>query len=197
MSLQGNELLNISAILERCHICGPGERFVIWVQGCKIRCKGCWNQEMQSFATKHLVRVDDLVERIKSTQGIEGVTLVGGEPLDQSKPLLRLVNSLKGSGLTVMLYTGYEEEGILDGDSRALVDLADIVVSGPYVEEKRDLFSQWRGSLNQKVAFKNRYSERTSESLERINEVEVHIEESGHITLIGYPVDGLKGALLR
>jgi anaerobic ribonucleoside-triphosphate reductase activating protein len=152
---------------------------------------------MQSFATKHLVRVDDLVERIKSTQGIEGVTLVGGEPLDQSKPLLRLVNSLKGSGLTVMLYTGYEEEGILDGDSRALVDLADIVVSGPYVEEKRDLFSQWRGSLNQKVAFKNRYSERTSESLERINEVEVHIEESGHITLIGYPVDGLKGALLR
>ena len=103
------DFINIAEILETSKIYGPGDRFVIWVQGCAIRCKGCWNQKMHSFEQKNLWHYNDLFERILSVSGIEGITFLGGEPLHQSKPLLKLVRKIKKHGLTIMLYTGFQK----------------------------------------------------------------------------------------
>src|ERR1700684_2520258 len=63
---------------------GPGKRFALWFQGCPLRCPGCCNPEMLPFDGGHAVAVSTLIEKIHSAlkeHGVEGVTLLGGEPL--------------------------------------------------------------------------------------------------------------------
>src|ERR1700745_3057687 len=63
---------------------GPGRRFALWFQGCPLRCPGCCNPEMLPFAggvrqLMHEVLTD--IRQAAARDGIEGVTLLGGEPL--------------------------------------------------------------------------------------------------------------------
>lgn len=186
-----DDILNIADIIPWSKIHGPGERAVIWFQGCPIRCKGCWNPHLIPDIPNHLVRVDKLAMFIKSIDGIEGITLVGGEPLYQGKALLNFIKLIKStSNLTIMLYTGYNRHQIRDEVSKEIVRLSDIIVFGPYIEEKRDLFLKWRGSSNQEIVINNkkyinyRYDD-------NVNEAEIHITEDGEIILVGFPDDKL------
>lgn len=185
------DILNVADIVTHSYVHGPGIRFVIWVQGCPIRCKGCWNPHMLPIIPNHLIKVKRLAEFILTIKDIEGITLVGGEPLLQSKQLLNLVKILKkGSNLTVMLYTGYNRVSIKDKFAKELIRLSDIIIFGPYVEEKRDIFLKWRGSSNQEIVFNNkRYESIYLETKE--NEAEIHINEEGDIILLGFPDDEL------
>ena len=72
-----------------CHsrINGPGNRLVIWVQGCKFHCKGCFNPETHPYTKEHLMDINELAELINNDTTIEGITLSGGEPLDYPKQL--------------------------------------------------------------------------------------------------------------
>ena len=58
-----------------------------------------WNWEKYTL--------DELIESINQSGEIEGITILGGEPLQQKLPVLRLIEHVKNLGLTVMLYTGY------------------------------------------------------------------------------------------
>jgi anaerobic ribonucleoside-triphosphate reductase activating protein len=134
---------------------GPGLRFSVFVQGCAHACPGCHNLESQDYAGGHNVRVDELFSKICENKLICGVTLSGGEPLDQSATCLLLVKQLKEAGQNVWLYTGYRIEEVLAGalgqEAIDLVKLCDVVVDGPFVQ---DLFShtlRWKGSSNQRV----------------------------------------------
>src|SRR6188474_114281 len=63
---------------------GPGRRFALWFQGCPLRCPGCCNPEMLPFAGGTPRTIGDVlakVERARNADAIEGVTLLGGEPL--------------------------------------------------------------------------------------------------------------------
>ena len=183
------DFLNVADILEDATSEGPGIRFTIWVQGCPIRCKGCWNSHMWGFEPNHLISVDKLAEYITSKKDkIEGITLVGGEPLAQARAVRKLIEAVKRDGLSVVLYTGYEEEKIKGEDAIECFNMADIVIAGPYIEEKRNLFLRWRGSENQKLIFHNRdYEEKYSDEPGE-NVVELHIdEEKGEIIMLGFP----------
>lgn len=46
--------INIAHIEPESYIYAPEKQFVIWMQGCSIHCKGCWNKEMWSFDKKQL-----------------------------------------------------------------------------------------------------------------------------------------------
>ncbi len=191
------EYLNIGHIVEVTQANGPGKRFGIWVQGCSICCKGCWNRELWSFRANHIVRVDRLVEYVlQYSEVIEGITISGGEPLDQARALKNLVEMLrKKSHLTVMLYTGYYKDQIPDEWGRRLFQMVDIVVSGPYIQEERDLFLLWRGSKNQKLIFHNaRYRKQYEEQGENV--VEIHIDEK-EIKVLGFPEDSILEVLKR
>lgn len=192
-----DNMLNIAATVERSDIYGPGTRFVIWVQGCNIRCKGCWNTEMQSMEINQLFKVENIFKKIIKTSGIEGVTILGGEPLHQSKALLKLVKKLKNKGLTVMLYTGFEEDQIKDYESKILIELSDIAIIGRYLDESRSTDLKWRGSTNQKVIFNNEEYETRFGEEKNENQVEVHIDEKGEILLIGYPPKELRKEVIK
>jgi anaerobic ribonucleoside-triphosphate reductase activating protein len=147
--------LNVAEEMPRSVVNGPGDRYVIWVQGCSLRCPGCFNEVYQPLIEKNMVEVDSLAAKIISSKGIEGVTYSGGEPMLQSRALYQLSTILKENGLTIMCYSGYTLKELRqkeDPYTNKLLGVLDILVDGPYIlEQKQNLL--WRGSSNQKVHF--------------------------------------------
>uniref|UniRef100_A0A832A6T5 Radical SAM protein n=1 Tax=Desulfacinum infernum TaxID=35837 RepID=A0A832A6T5_9BACT len=148
-------MLRIGSCLVSQGVNGPGKRFVLWFQGCRFRCDGCFNAEFWSEDGGTLVHADALVGQITAVPEIEGVTFTGGEPFLQAKEILYLARRIKSKDLTIVCYTGYLLEDILQGQvpyGKQVLEYIDILIDGRYVEaEKAPLL--WRGSRNQKVHF--------------------------------------------
>ena len=169
--------------LDRSEIYGPGLRAVFWTQGCNLACKGCWNTQYWSKKGGNTILVSRLLEELDSINGIEGITLLGGEPLQQAEASLQLIKGCKEKGLTVFLYTGYDPSEF-DSAMQQCFDLSDIAVTGRFLQELRDTTLQWRGSRNQQVHFiSNAYDESV---LQEQTEVECHIHPNGEIHMVGY-----------
>ncbi|MBO5224544.1 MAG: radical SAM protein [Clostridia bacterium] len=140
---------------ENEHLFGPGKRLLLFTQGCSLRCKGCVNQHLWEFGVGKNISTAELVKLCMDT---DGVTLHGGEPLDQAEGLYGFVKTLKANGKTVVLFTGYLYKE-LNSIQRKIWNLSDIVVSGRYIEDKRNIYLQFRGSTNQRVyVHKGKYS---------------------------------------
>lgn len=136
-------------------VAGPGKRFVLWMQGCPLRCPGCVNPEFQPFLPRTSLSVDHLARRIPAIRGIEGVTYTGGEPTYQAYPLALLSEQLRRRGLTVVCYTGYTLEALknrADPAVERLLRATDLLIDGPYVRDKAASLL-WRGSSNQRIHF--------------------------------------------
>lgn len=147
--------LNVAAWEERSVVNGPGERFVLWVQGCPLRCPGCFNPDFLPFVQRHRMSVAEVAARILRVSGIEGVTYSGGEPMAQAKGLYHLSLLLKERGLTVVCYSGYTWQELQAMPSpwvRRLLGCIDILIDGRYEASQRANLL-WRGSRNQRVHF--------------------------------------------
>ena len=144
--------LQIGNIESMSYIYGPGQRFVIWIQGCSLACKGCWNQQFWSTSGGSLFQVSELLEMIQSIPNTEGITLLGGEPLQQPDAVLELIRGVKAIGLSVFLYTGYTRKEF-DETMAECASMSDILVCGRYIESQRNDSLRWRGSENQKIEF--------------------------------------------
>ena len=180
--------LNLAHLLPRSAANGPGERFVVWVQGCSIRCPGCWNPDTWSSEPRVQMSVDDLVAEILATRGIEGVTLTGGEPFEQAPVLASLCRRLRPHGLSVMAFTGYRLPELVASAQVELLNLCDIVVAGRYVRTRRVVDQLWRGSSNLAVHYlTTRYAESTAAA----TVCEVHLGPSGEMRVTGFPPDTL------
>ncbi|MBP6933060.1 MAG: radical SAM protein, partial [Candidatus Methanofastidiosum sp.] len=178
-------MLNVYDIEEKSEIYGPGIRTVLWMQGCRLRCKGCWNKDMWNFKPHKLFRVEELVEKVKNIYGIEGITLIGGEPMHQSLELLKMAMEIKKLGLTVVLFTGYEFSELTSEHEIKLWKLSDIVICGRYEENRRNIYLQWRGSENQRVIFNTKVYEKYT--LAEGNYCEINIDTNGEMTISGFP----------
>ena len=155
MASSSAETLNIAAWLSRSKVNGPGERFVLWVQGCPLNCAECFNPEFIPFTAARQISVEEMAERILATEGIEGVTYSGGEPTIQSSALTTLSKKLKKEGLTIVSYSGYPLEELRSRDDveiNAFLDTLDILIDGPFIKSQAASLP-WRGSRNQKVRF--------------------------------------------
>jgi len=177
--------LNVARTLSRSAANGPGERFVVWVQGCPLACPGCWNPDTWSFEHRVLRDVDELAAEILSVDGIEGVTFTGGEPFAQARALARLGRTVRNSGLSVFVFTGYDLEALSSEPARELRAVADVLVAGRYIMAERALDIPWRGSSNQQVHFlTDRYS---PTSMQDSPELEIWINDQGTVSLTGFP----------
>ena len=157
-----NNLIRLSAPLDSLTVArhsGPGLRLIFWVQGCSLLCtKHCLNPHLLKQEAGYLVTPDKLGRALKGLAGdfkeVEGVTVLGGEPFDQAWALARALAPVRLSGLSVMLYTGHTLESLRrmsrPGVSR-LLELCDILVDGPFLEEQYEESLVWRGSLNQRI----------------------------------------------
>jgi anaerobic ribonucleoside-triphosphate reductase activating protein len=64
----------VHSLLPRSTVNGPGERAVVWFQGCDLGCRGCWNPSSHSFELGRDRPVEEVGAWILSRAGIEGVT---------------------------------------------------------------------------------------------------------------------------
>jgi anaerobic ribonucleoside-triphosphate reductase activating protein len=102
-----------------------------------------------------LVSIDDLWQRICANPLLTGITLSGGEPFEQPKPLLTLAGLARAHALTVWAYSGYRYEELLAGQpsaaARTLLLACDVLVDGPFVAALASFDLKWRGSSNQRI----------------------------------------------
>lgn len=177
--------LNLARILPHSEVNGPGDRFVVWVQGCPLACPGCWNPDTCAFERRDLRSVEDLAAIILTTEGIEGVTFTGGEPFAQARALTALAERVRTAGLSVFVFTGYDLGELTLPEHLALLAVTDVVVTGRYVEAERTNGLAWRGSANQRLHFlSDRYG---PDDLNEVAEVEFHVDKDGTITVTGFP----------
>jgi anaerobic ribonucleoside-triphosphate reductase activating protein len=102
--------------------------------------------------------VNEVVDAALDPRGAprDGVTVLGGEPFLQPEGLLSLLAALKARGQHVTLYSGYTLEELLsrsDPVIAQILDLADILIDGPFVKELSDNAGEYRGSTNQRIIF--------------------------------------------
>ena len=132
--------LRIHHFLPVSQVNGPGRRAVIWVQGCTLGCPGCFNPVTHAARAGETARVDDLFARIAALQGqIEGVTISGGEPLQQRRAVERLLQRVRAeTSLSTLVFSGYRWEEIQRmprvGD---LLKNIDVLLAGRYDAEQR------------------------------------------------------------
>src|SRR5690349_22447507 len=103
MHSMSNQMLRVAQIVPRTEAEGPGRRFALWFQGCPLRCPGCCNPEMLPFEGGEAVSVGVVVERIRNANerdGIEGITLLGGEPTSHAEGAGALARAAHDLGLT-------------------------------------------------------------------------------------------------
>jgi anaerobic ribonucleoside-triphosphate reductase activating protein len=145
------EWLRIHAFEPFSRANGPGLRAVIWVQGCSLNCPGCFNPETHTPAGGELVSVDGLFRRIAALgDSIEGISVSGGEPLQQRASLLALLRRVRReTPLSVLLFTGYTWEEVR---ADALLACLDVLIAGRY-DHSRRLAHGLRGSANKTVHF--------------------------------------------
>jgi len=133
---------------------GPGVRVSLFVSGCRNHCPGCFNPETWDFDYGEPFTDKTEEELIKTLRPswIQGLSILGGDPMEPENqsallPLLRRVRE-ELPGKDVWLYTGYRLESV---SSSPLLDLADVVVDGPFIETEKDISLAFRGSRNQRI----------------------------------------------
>ncbi|MBE5938495.1 MAG: anaerobic ribonucleoside-triphosphate reductase activating protein [Lachnospiraceae bacterium] len=146
--------LRIAGTLQDSIVDGPGLRYVIFTQGCPHHCEGCHNPDTHDFLAGKDADVDKIISQISNNKMLSGVTFSGGEPMCQAEALVPIAKEVKKMGKHLMIYTGYVYEELLekpDEGIRQLLELADVLVDGPFVLAKRNLTLIYRGSENQRV----------------------------------------------
>lgn len=151
--------LNIAGFVDDTRVEGPGRRFALWVQGCLRRCAGCCNPGMFDFLPKTIVDaswVCDRIEASRGTNGIEGVTFLGGEPMLQARGLFEIARFCRDRSLSVMVFTGYtleelETEGL--PFSADLLQNTDVLVDGAFDAARPERDRHWVGSENQRFHY--------------------------------------------
>ncbi|MFT4301318.1 MAG: anaerobic ribonucleoside-triphosphate reductase activating protein [Desulfovibrio sp.] len=148
--------MRLSGIVDESIVDGPGLRYVLFTQGCPHHCKGCHNPQTHSFDGGFVFTAEEALKQFGENPLLAGVTLSGGEPFAQAAPLCAVAQGVRSRGKTVITYTGYTFEDLWqraqnDPWTARLLELTDLLIDGPYLEEFRDLELLFRGSSNQRL----------------------------------------------
>lgn len=182
---------------------GYGTRIAVWVQGCTLACDGCASRDTWDPRGGTSVSVADLAaEVIDRSAGLDGLTLTGGEPLQQAPALAELVAAVRAArgrdAFDVLCFTGLS---FAAARRRApeLVDALDVVVDGRYRADEPTLLPL-RGSANQRVHLLTPLAEARYGDLDTQGRPPLQFELTGAgVELIGVPrpgeLDGLERAL--
>lgn len=126
--------IRVHALQKKSRANGPGCRAVIWVQGCPFACPGCFNPHAGNVHGGFDMPVEDLLDWAFSLNGVEGISISGGEPTAQLFSLAPLLNHLRSkSDLSILLFSGRTIEEIRKlplGPS--MLAAIDVLIDGPY-----------------------------------------------------------------
>lgn len=121
--------MRIAGTLPCSFVNGDGARYVVFTQGCGHRCPGCQNPETWDPDGGVEISVEALAADFQKHRLLDGITLSGGDPFLQQDACVKLLKLLPG--VNVWIYTGFDYEDIKDTE---LAQLADVLVTGPFVE---------------------------------------------------------------
>ena len=143
---------------------GLGCRTVLFVSGCRNACKGCFQPETWAFDYGNPFDEkiqQDILDSLKPDY-VQGITFLGGEPFEEEnqrelRPFMKKVRELHPNK-NVWCFTGYVyDRDLVPGgrkyteDTDEMLDMIDVLVDGPYIQEERDLRIKFRGSRNQRL----------------------------------------------
>ena len=164
---------------------GPGNRFVLWTQGCSKGCSECFNPETWSNNIFKELSPRQIFELVKNFE-VDGVTISGGDPLEQEDELLELLMLLSTIRLSkgVILFSGFTRAEISSNFIReSCLRYIDVLIDGRYEKNLKVDFSL-KGSSNQEFYFfSNKIS---SDELCFDQEIEISSLE-GDIMMTGFP----------
>lgn len=152
----------IARILSPVHSLGPGDRVCLWTQGCKKRCKGCISPELQPYNGNEIDEdvLAKILIQVAHKNNCTGITISGGDPLEQSQALLKLLTLLRNEFDDILVYTGFELQDIQDGlvgiEAKKCLKYLDVLIDGKYIDELNYKDCVLRGSNNQNIHFINK-----------------------------------------
>ena len=184
--------IRVGRLLARTDAEGPGTRAAVWVQGCTIRCPGCFNPHLWTARGGADHTPDELAAWVDP--GVEGVTLLGGEPFDQAGPLARFAKLIRARGQTVMTFTGHRVEDLRAGGdpaAAALLDQTDLLVDGPFLRDRLDVDRPWVGSRNQRFhALTPRYAGLVADLASGPGDrLEIRVSPDGRVSVNGWATE--------
>ena len=142
---------------------GPGVRTSLFVSGCRLKCKGCFNFKAWSFhyGNEFDDGVQNKIFESLIPEHITGLSILGGEPMEPENqeglfPFLKAVKN-RFPNKTIWLYTGYVVEDLALGGKKhtaftdKILDTVDVIVDGPFKEERKQPGLNFHGSSNQRI----------------------------------------------
>lgn len=176
-------LLNVNRFIPITEVEGPGNRSCVWLQGCHIRCKGCFAKDLWDSKQHLLYTPDELINMIPPKT--EGITILGGEPFEQAEGLSMLLELAWKKGLSTIVFTGYTYEYIQEKVSReypSILSHIDVLIDGPYIESLRSFDMPLIGSTNQRFHF---LTKRYSMTDFCKNRYEIRVRKNGAVVING------------
>lgn len=136
----------------------------LWMQGCHFHCKGCHNQQTWDFNGGYEMPENfesDILKAI-SKNGIQrNFSLLGGEPLcpENRAFVCNLIKKVRETYpiIKIFVWTGYELEELQAENDKAINEILeniDVLITGRFILEQRDITLPLRGSRNQKILYK-------------------------------------------
>lgn len=175
---------------------GPGRRAGIWLQGCRIGCAGCMSRDTwEPAAESSLVPLSEVTDWVESVaEGLDGITISGGEPFDQPEALGALTRWLRErfdpATVDILVYTGYRKNLVLARHAMILGSI-DALITEPF-RQRLGTQLRWRGSANQQLVMlsdlgRSRYAEHVGAAADTPLQIDVR---DGAVSIIGIPRPG-------
>ena len=192
-------LLNLARFSPNTRSLGPGNRAVVWVQGCHRRCPGCLAPEWLDFRPNLLLSPNQLADRILLESGpISGLTFSGGEPMEQAGALAMLAQLVREQRpeLNIICFSGYRYEQLIKSPPNPGVEILlsqiDVLVDGPYIKQLNNGLGL-RGSRNQRfLHLTSRLQNGCLDDFPRGVEIQI---DGASISMIGIPPLGMEPVL--
>jgi anaerobic ribonucleoside-triphosphate reductase activating protein len=147
---------------------------------------------MLPFEGGQLTPLTDVLEQLRRAaeeQGVEGITVLGGEPIAHAARAAALARETRALGLSVMVFSGHTLDEIHRMTDSAVADLlarTDILVDGPYIRELPETKRRWIGSSNQVIHFLTNRYRADDPCWQTRNTQEIRLE-NGELVVNGFP----------
>lgn len=159
------------AEIKKCDIAnGPGVRTSLFVSGCRLHCRNCFNEIAWNFSYGHPFTqevADDIIQSVMNPF-MDGITILGGEPTEpeNQEGLVAFLEQARAAfgprgeqgSKNIWLFSGHTwgeiapEDGTQHGPfTTRILDTLDVLVDGPFVQELYDISLRFRGSSNQRL----------------------------------------------
>lgn len=160
---------------------GIGVRVSLFVSGCRHHCKNCFNKEIWEFDSgkPFTTKEKDMIISYLEPDFIEGLSLLGGEPLEpeNQQAILELVKEvkIKYPNKTIWCYSGFTFEALINNKLnkepylKELLENIDILVDGPFIEDLKNPSLAFRGSSNQRILD-------CKKSIEELKAIEINMD---------------------